>query len=1201
MAAISETWLRPGSRFRIPGFSCLREDRDDGRAGCAILIKRGYPFVDIPLPPHSREINAVAAKVMGINFVSIYIPHPNINLIPDLSTILFSIPPPLLIMGDFNSHNTAWGSTHTDVFSAFLLELFDDVNVSVINDGSPTHRVYPNQNPNSVLDLSACSPNLSCLLSYQVLRESFGSDHFPIIISQPSTVQPSPAPQPLLKYKLDKADWPNFSVYVERKLKEIDSNIFPPLELYLHFQSVLIKAADEHIPKKKVANSKVPSPPWWNAECTAAIKERRDAERRYNSTGFCDDFIAYQKISARTKRLLKKRKKEAWKAFCESLNPRTPPSLVWKNIKKFRGSLESDRPDSHNPPSWLTEFADKLAPPSVPAESCISQSPPSTRLGPLDNPFTYAELELALDGLRNSSPGEDGIPYIFIRKLSRFSREHLLRMYNLFFASGDVPEAWKTQIVIPILKPSKNPQEANSYRPIALSATIGKIFEHLLKNRLEWFAENKNLIANTQFGFRKGKSTMDSLCILTSDIRLALSKKHHVVGCFLDVSAAYDNVLLPVLRAKMLQLSIPVRIVHFICRLFLGRSIKIRTGNSFHPTLTLWQGLPQGSVLSPLLYNLYTCDIEQSVSPFCSMLQYADDLVLYTATQSFADASKNLNEALSYLKVWLDDHGLSLSPHKSCTVIFSRNRLIPNININYDHEIIHCKNSVKFLGIYLDSKMTGVPHLEYTAGKCEKSLNVLRSLSGVWWGAHPYCQKLVYNATVRSQMDYGSLVIEPCNKNALKKLDLIQAKGLRIALGAMKSSPKNAMQVECLDPPLSLRRQYLADRFLFKTCSVSNHPLLPRLDALSQEVSENTYWTHKETPRYITSYSKIKNLLSPLHTTNRNPIFEASYESLIYTPKVILDLGIDKDSPVANSLFNKKTEKWQDRLHFFTDASKTDSNGYVGSAVWIPKYKIALTQKGPAQSSVFTGESIAILEAIKFSESHSIPKIAIFSDAKSCLQAIVGNHFKMKSKSPIILEIKEALLRCEKKGLEITLAWIPSHCGILGNEKADMFAKQAITIGSQDYKTILPSDLIMSARTDLRKSWQSAWDLSRLQKGRHYGLIQPLIPRRPWFFNFRSADKWVTSTICRLRLGHVCTPVFLAKIRVRDSSLCECGLDEGTLDHIFFNCGSHTFSLYDVLPDDIPRPINFLSILSRPDPPLLKILIKYIKYHKIKL
>ncbi|KAI8420029.1 hypothetical protein MSG28_008625 [Choristoneura fumiferana] len=158
--------------------------------------------------------------------------------------------------------------------------------------------------------------------------------------------------------RLDKADWPNFSFYVEKRLKKLDSNLLNPLGLYNHFQSVLIEAADKFIPKKKIGSSKIPSPPWWDAECTAAIKERKNAERKYNDSGLSEDFIEFQKISARAKRLLKKAKKKGWKGFCESLNPR-------KNAP-------------------LAEFADKLAPPSVPEESCIDPYPPSTGLGPLE-------------------------------------------------------------------------------------------------------------------------------------------------------------------------------------------------------------------------------------------------------------------------------------------------------------------------------------------------------------------------------------------------------------------------------------------------------------------------------------------------------------------------------------------------------------------------------------------------------------------------------------------------------------------------------------------------------------------------------------------------------------------------------------------------------------------------------------------------
>lgn len=1205
VAAISETWLRPGSRFRVPGFSCLRDDRNDGYAGCALLIKRCFPFSQIPLPPHSQDIQAVAAKIMDIHFISIYIPNPNLSLIPDLSTILFSLPAPLVIMGDFNCHNTSWGSHHSDCFSSFLIDLFDDINVCIINDGSPTRRVYPGQNSNSAVDLTACSPDLSTTLSWRVLNLTSGSDHFPIVVSKPLSVLPILSPEPLLKYKIREADWTGFSSYIDSKLEVLNLNFHDHVSIvYPIFLNLLIEAADMFIPKKrKVVNPKIASPPWWDPECSSVIKDRDAAELLYNnSSSDLEDFINLQKLTARAKRVLSKKKKKGWKTFCESLSPKTPPSFVWRNIKRYRGSLRPDSLSSLDSSPWLEDFVDRLAPPSVPDESCLSFSTPRFSLTTFDEPFSISELNLALTGLRDSSPGEDGIPYCFLTKLSAFGREHLLNLINNIFISGEIPEDWKSQIIIPILKPSKDPNEASSYRPIALSATTGKILEHLVKNRLEWFVENRRILASTQFGFRKGRSTMDSISILTTDIRLAFSKNENVVGCFLDISAAYDSVLLPVLRAKMLQLSIPARIVHYVYRLFMGRTIKIRFGSSFLPPRTLWQGIPQGSVLSPLLYSIYTYDLEQSVSPFCNILQYADDIALYSSAQTVDDASSRLNEALSYLNDWLNDHGLSLSPSKSKVVVFSRRRFIPAADIYYEGQLLPCCDSAKFLGVMLDPKLSGIHHLNYIVGKCERGINVLRALSGVWWGSHPYSQKLLYNALIRSHFDYGSLILEPCNKVALKKFDLLQAKCLRIILGAMKSSPKNALQVECVDSPLSLRRQYLADRFVFKIMSNSSHPLIPRLESLSHEVTVSRYWTHKDKPRILQSYLKLKSLPPPLFKSEIHPLFDTNFRALVHSPNVILNFGIYKDDPYANQNFMRiMDENWQGWLPIYTDASKMLTDSDVGAAVWIPKYNIVLSYKCPPQSSSFTGESIALLEAISYAESHDIPKTIIFSDCRSCLQAILSNQFKAKSKFPLVIKIKDVLYKCKQKNLEVVLAWIPGHCGITGNEWADSWARDAIRQGSQDHYCNFSSDLLSMARSDMIESWQQQWDTSRLSKGRHYGSIQPQIPTRPWFFRFRSGSKAATSTICRLRLGHVCTPVFLCKIRVRDHSLCECGLDEGTPEHIFFKCSKFSFSLYDVLPDNIPRPVNINCLLSYSDTPFVNCFMKYLKYHSIKL
>lgn len=687
-----------------------------------------------------------------------------------------------------------------------------------------------------------------------------------------------------------------------------------------------------------------------------------------------------------------------------------------------------------------------------------------------------------------------------------------------------------------------------------------------------------------------------------TDVRIAFSKRKSVVGVFLDIASAYDNVLLPMLRQKMLQLNIPERMVNFIFNALSDRSILVSSQNSTLPPRRVWKGLPQGSVLSPLLYSVYTYDLDLSVDCFCNVLQYADDLALYVAADNISDAENRLNSAINYLNSWLQDHGLSLSIAKSSVVVFSRARSIPNINISYDGQMFPVYERVKFLGMILDSRMSGVHHLNYISQKCEKGINVLRALSGVWWGAHPSTQKLLYNALIRSLLDYGSFLLEPCNKTSLVYLDKIQSKCLRIILGAMKSSPINAMQVECVESPLEFRRQYLSDRFLFKNFQLLSSPLIAKLHTLHELIPLNDYWSHKNIPCLLVSYRKVTNLPSPVYQCRINPLFETPYQALIFQPEVILDIGVEKNSLVAQNQLNAIIPmKWPEWLTIYTDASKLSIDGHVGSAVWIPKYKIILNFKCSSFASVFTGEAIAILEALKFVQSHNINNVIIFSDSKSCLQAIIGNQFRCKNKTQYILKIKTILFDCHQQGLRIALVWIPGHAGIKGNEIADACAKQATVNGSLSHSGLYTNDVTLIAKKNLFSNWSDHWKKSSITKGSHYANIQPDIPPIPWFFKYRSANKRVTSVVCRLRLGHVCTPVFLAKIRVKDSSLCECGLDEGTTEHIFFNCPKNNPSLYSLLPQCIPRPTNFKSTLAFVDTDFVNILCSYINNNNIKL
>ncbi|CAH2107436.1 unnamed protein product [Euphydryas editha] len=299
-------------------------------------------------------------------------------------------------------------------------------------------------------------------------------------------------------------------------------------------------------------------------------------------------------------------------------------------------------------------------------------------------------------------------------------------------------------------------------------------------------------------------------------------------------------------------------------------------------------------------------------------------------------------------------------------------------------------------------------------------------------------------------------------------------------------------------------------------------------------------------PRLVWKGLPQGSVLSPLLYGIYTYDLDLSVNNFCNILHLVLDLGFTKGDPDTKLKFQSILhQNWSNHHIIYTDASKLTPTSCVGAACWIPKFKIILQYKCPPESSVFTGEAITILEAILFALSHDLGPTVILTDSLSCLLAIKENPFRNKLRFSIVFKIREALLSCSQKGLQILLVWIPGHSGIAGNETADSCAKAAIQSGSLDHFKNSCQDLRSLAKIHMDKSWKSFWSSSKSVKGKFYSNIQPDIPRRPWFFLHRHASRWVTSTICRLRLGHACTPVHLAKMRIRDHSLCECGLDEG--------------------------------------------------------
>ena len=167
--------------------------------------------------------------------------------------------------------------------------------------------------------------------------------------------------------------------------------------------------------------------------------------------------------------------------------------------------------------------------------------PVSDNMEAFNLPFSMDEMMTALSSSSLTSPGEDSIRYEMISHLSVTAKCSLLDTLNGLWISHTTPDAWHTSVVVPSHKPGRDPELPQSYRPIALTSCVCKLFERMVNNRLVWYLESKNLLSNRQFGFRKNRSTIDPLLMLSREVQNAFVNQRQVIGVFFDLEKVYDT------------------------------------------------------------------------------------------------------------------------------------------------------------------------------------------------------------------------------------------------------------------------------------------------------------------------------------------------------------------------------------------------------------------------------------------------------------------------------------------------------------------------------------------------------------------------------------------------------------------------------------------------------------------------------------
>ena len=370
-----------------------------------------------------------------------------------------------------------------------------------------------------------------------------------------------------------------------------------------------------------------------------------------------ENYILYKRNDAKTKKRLHEIRREGRKSFLNKFDVHNM-NKNWAILKQYKKACNPIYRDNNSTSlEWLKEFLCLWTPDSVNEEEDVFKDSINIQT------FTLKELKGVIEKLPDTSPGMDGISYKMIKYFPDNVLEILLNFYNKFLLFNLIPAEWKNYDIIPILKPGKSNLKAESYRPIGKSSCLAKVFEHLLKIRLEMFT--KKSIPYYSMGFRKGYSTCDCLNTFVSDIYKNLCNKYHTLALFLDISRAYDSVNLKLLWRKMFKLKIPAIFIQFLNSYYTERCYYTTYKGVREGPRTTSTGLPQGAVLSPILFLIYTTDLQQHIDTDIGILQYADDFLIYVKDKNITILTKKMNDLIKKISFWLKENSFVASEEKS--------------------------------------------------------------------------------------------------------------------------------------------------------------------------------------------------------------------------------------------------------------------------------------------------------------------------------------------------------------------------------------------------------------------------------------------------------------------------------------------------------------------------------------------------------
>ena len=789
-------------------YTPIRRDKTRTSGGILVYIRNNVSFKRLHHLENSNECIWLEINTCNSKFLlSFYYRNPNQTAIEfndfchHLNNSLFNAKQlglPIYIMGDFNVHHKDWEKSSSQIDR-------QGVQLKLITDSMGLYQLirqntYFSGSTASLVDLLFVD-KVSNVKSFEV-GNLICEKHCPIICTLKNDTQE----KILLKrniYDYNSADVQQLNNFVQNHFHITNLMVMDVDECTTFIQKVLQSGLEKYVPHKQITVNKKDKL-WMTDIIRQKMKSRDKLFKKHKTKKTAESWQEYKRARNEITTLIKEAKSRYLIRISKELEDPNKNNKSWH--KTINSILKKSRDSTIPPLSYNNHtFFDNEGKAHVLNTFFCNKTKLEGYNEDVKKNITFRtnnrlsevifSQEIIADCISHldcsKANGPDNISNSLIKLVSAPLSYALNILFNKIISKGHYPKDWKVAHVVPLYK-TGDPSMPNNYRPISLLSNLSKIFEKIVYNQLyDYFTQN-NLLSNNQSGFRTGDGTINRLAHFIDYCNYNISKGYAVPTVFLDISKAFDKVYHKGLLHKLKEMGISGKLFNLLKHYLSFRKQRVIIEGSASGLLNLFAGVPQGSVLGPLLFLVFINDIVDSLECLSSL--FADDTSIYTSLKPLNNVSIHLLQSdLIKIESWAKQWKVSFNPDKTEMLVFSKTQNKPNIKLYFFGRQITVVHQHKHLGIILDDTMNWRPQIESLISKTQLNLNIMKHFKYIF---SRKTLKIIYNYHVKSIISYGDILLGKLSIHLSKLLETIQYQALCTVSGCVRGTSEAKMREE---------------------------------------------------------------------------------------------------------------------------------------------------------------------------------------------------------------------------------------------------------------------------------------------------------------------------------------------------------------------------------------------------------------------